>query len=203
MKHCTEKVEDHSLPVEFISRLWSYWEIINPLTLCIHEWKWVTEMKVGCTHFLLFIEMTYVENTRWNRAWHHSQAKDNSIEHWARWARKFTVLLTTCWPRVVCISCVMLPDREHSFVATHILLVMQWDDCSAVKGAVHLLAVSHGIGWDKPIQHNSRTHPLAHEIRYCLDTKIATPLTSYLLWYKIRLSCKRKFSNTYILQDMS
>ena len=78
---------------------------------------------------------------------------------------------------------------------------MKLDDCLVVKWAAHLLAVNHGIDrlrWTWPIQHNSRTHPLAHEIRYCLETKIATPLTFYLLWDKIRLSGRTK-CNTYFL----
>ena len=71
----------------------------------------------------------------------------------------------------------------------------------AVKCAVHLLSVNHGI--DEPIQHNSRTtNPLVHEIRYCMGTKIATPLTFYLLWDKIRLSGRRKCSNTYFLPNI-
>ena len=59
---------------------------------------------------------------------------------------------------------------------------MKWDDYLAVKWAAYLLAISHGIlGWDEAVQHNGRTHPLAYEIRCCLDTNIATPLTPYLL----------------------
>ena len=100
------------------------------------------------------------------------------------------------------IRSVMLPDREHNF-STHILLVMQWDDCLAVKWAIRLLAVSIGMGWDEPVQHNtSRAHPLGHEIRYYLDTQIVTPLTFYLLWDKMRLSGGKKCSNTYILSKM-
>ena len=102
------------------------------------------------------------------------------------------------------ITCVMLPNTEHSFV-THFLLVMQWDDCLAIKRVVYcdLLSVSHGMSWNESVQYTSRTHPLVHEMRYCLDSKCATALTFYLLWEEIRLSSRNKCGNTYILQNIS
>ena len=154
--------------------------------------------KWDAAHFLLFIARTYIEKARWNRAWYHSQAKDNNIKMGQKMYGVTYKLVTQNN-----IRCVMLPGRDHSFAA-YFLLVVQWDDCLAVKGAVvHSLAVSHGMGWDEPIQHNSITHPLAHRIRCCLESKCANPLTFYLLWSKIRLSGSKKCSNTYILPNIS
>ena len=88
------------------------------------ELKNDSQRGVKCTHFLLFIGGTYVERVRWNRAWHHSQAKDNSIECLSKMGQKFDSVTTYKLLTQSRIRYVMLPDREHSF-ATHMLLIMK------------------------------------------------------------------------------
>lgn len=146
----------HFLLNKLILRLWTFWGLAIPLTLCIHEWKCFAERKEEC-YFLFSIEKKNIETwARCKGAWCYAQANGNMIQNvLARHSRKCRVwvLLTNWWPQKIIISlrCVMLPDWENG-CPTHFL----WDDMRWLLhriGVVYcdLLSVGHGVGWDEVV----------------------------------------------------
>ena len=155
-----EKVEvQHSLPVRNMSTLWLFLEVAIPLTLCIHEWKCCTERKMRCHS--LSVVYSYTERAlKWNAAWYHSQAKDNSIECLSKMGYKMygvtyklltmnsmrcvtVLLLTFCWShmkwlfgcksRSALTCCYSWVISSSSTVAELTLLLMKWDAAWTVK----------------------------------------------------------------------
>ena len=106
-----------------------------------------------------------------------------------------------CYLQTVDKECHATWHRTQFCCSLSVGYAMRWPFCCQRK--CDLLAISHGMGWDEPVQYNSRTHPLAQEMRYyCLYSKCTTPLTFFLLWDKIRPSGRKKCRNTYILPNI-
>ena len=159
-----------------------------------HKGKWVA-------HFLLFIERTYVGRASWKElGTTHKLTTKHKMPQYDGLSRN----MVWCYLQTVDPGCIMLHHTlEPSFVTYLLLVVVEWDHCVAVKGAVHLRAVCHGMGWDKaPVQHKQDSPASCswNEIQHLNSIEMNNP-THILCFVQQDKACRNKYSNTYILSN--